>query len=213
MISVIIPVYNGEKYLDECLSSVKNTGIEIIVVCDGCEDNSAKIASKYTDKVIEIKHSGPVVARNIGLGNATGDYIMFMDADDVLEKDAYSILKDNIKDFDGVIGLRKDFVSPECTHNYIQQAESKISQHGVISGCALFKKSVFDTVGNMDENLLCGDGYDWLLRAEKLGIKINKIDSIICNRRLHNSNMGHNLKNQEMIDYVKIIRKHFGKKQ
>ena len=212
MISVIIPVFNGEKYLDECLSSVKNTGIEIIVVNDASTDNSINIAKKYTDKIITISKSGPVIARNTGLKSANGEYVMFMDADDVLVDNAFDILTQQIKDFDAVIGLRQDFISPDCVDNYTPVSEQKKSSHGVISGCALIKKSVFDTVGDFDSDLMCGDGYDWLLRAEKSGVKINKIDSVVCRRRLHNSNMGRTLKAQECADYVKIIRKHFTKK-
>ena len=212
MISVIIPVFNGEKYLDECLSSIKNTGIEIIVVNDAGTDNSENIAKKYTDKIINISKSGPVVARNIGLKSANGEYIMFMDADDVLVENAIDILSQQIKGFDIVIGLRQDFISPDCVDTYKPISEQKKSSHGVISGCALLKKSAFDIVGDFDSDLMCGDGYDWLLRAEKSGIKINKIDSVVCHRRLHNSNMGRTLKNQECLDYVKIIRKHFTKK-
>jgi glycosyltransferase involved in cell wall biosynthesis len=212
MISVIIPVFNGEKYLDECLSSIKNTGIEIIVVNDASTDNSVNIAKKYTDKIITINKSGPVVARNTGLQSANGEYVMFMDADDKLVDNAFDILIQNINGYDAVIGLRQDFISPDCVDTYTPITEQKKSSHGVIAGCCLIKKSVFDTVGDFDSDLMCGDGYDWLLRAEESGIKINKIDSVVCNRRLHNSNMGRTLKNQECIDYVKIIRKHFTKK-
>ncbi|MBR5903915.1 MAG: glycosyltransferase family 2 protein [Alphaproteobacteria bacterium] len=209
MISVIIPVYNGEKYLDECLSSVQHDNVEIVVVLDGCTDNSKNIAIKYKDKIIiHETNMGPVVARNNGIKSATGDYIMFMDADDVLNQNAYDILLENINGFDGVIGLRSDFVSPE----YNIPVETKTSSHGVIAGCALFTKSAFEENGLFDEELLCGDGYDWLLRAEKSGLKFNKINSVLCNRRIHESNMGRNLKEREYSDYAKIIKKHFTRK-
>lgn len=208
MISVIVPVYNGEKYLDECLSSVKHDNVEIVVVLDGCTDNSQSIAQKYTDKIVNQDNMGPVVARNNGFKIANGDYVMFMDADDVLNAGAIDILLQNIDGFDGVIGLRADFVSPDCEI----KAETKTSSHGVIAGCALFAKSAFLTNGLFDEALLCGDGYDWLLRAEKNGLKFNKINDVLCNRRIHDSNMGRTLKDRECADYAKIIKKHFIRK-
>ncbi len=206
MISIIIPVFNGAKYLDECLSSIFGENIEIIIVNDASTDNSEQIAKKYTDKVINIEHSGPVIARNVGIKNATGDYLMFMDADDILKKDAITILINNISDFDGIIGRRSDFVSPDCKDIVV---ETKTSSHGVIAGCAMFKKSTFETVGLFDEDLLCGDGYEWLLRAKKHGLKIKEIDDVLCMRRIHESNMGRTMGMREKSDYVKIIKKHF----
>ena len=206
MISIIIPVFNGEKYLDECLSSVAFANTEIIVVNDASTDNSEKIAKEHTDKVINIEHSGPVVARNIGIKNANGDYIIFMDADDVLKDGAIDILQKEIGDFDVVIGRRSDFISSDCNDIV---AETKTSSHGVIAGCAMFKKSVFDIVGLFDEDLMCGDGYDWLLRAKKSDVKIKEIDNILCMRRIHESNMGRTMGMREKSDYAKIIRKHF----
>lgn len=206
MISIIIPVFNGEKYLDECLSSLCHTDIEIIVVNDASTDKSAQIAGKYTNNVINIEHSGPVIARNVGLKYAHGDYVIFMDADDILTEKAIDIMQQQIDGFDVIIGLRSDFVSPDCTSTH---AEPKTSSHGVIAGCAMFKKSAFETVGKFDEDLLCGDGYDWILRARKNGIKIKETNDILCRRRIHNNNMGKTMGLREKQDYAKIIRKHF----
>lgn len=97
LISVIIPVYNVEKYLSKCLDSVirqtyKN--LEIIVIDDGSTDSSAELCDKYskTDsriKVIHQKNGGLSFARNIGLSIAKGDYIGFVDADDWIHPDMY----------------------------------------------------------------------------------------------------------------------------
>ena len=89
-VSVIIPVYNTEKYLDECLNSVQNQtleDIEIICVNDGSTDGSLKILEEHekNDKRIKIvnqENGGVSLARNNGIKNAQGDYIMFLDSDD-----------------------------------------------------------------------------------------------------------------------------------
>ena len=91
-ISVIIPVYNAEQYLEECLNSIRNQTykeLEVILVDDGSTDNSGKICDKYTKvdnrfRVLHINNSGPSYARNIGLKEAQGEYITFVDADDWL---------------------------------------------------------------------------------------------------------------------------------
>lgn len=89
-VSVIIPVYNTEKYLDECLDSVQNqtlSGLEIICVNDGSKDGSPKILENHAKydkriKIVNQENGGVSSARNNGLKNATGDYVMFLDSDD-----------------------------------------------------------------------------------------------------------------------------------
>ena len=91
-ISIIVPVYNAEKYIGRCLHSLINQtlkDIEIIVIDDGSKDNTNKILQKYKDriKIIKQKNSGVATARNKGLEIATGEYIYFVDSDDWIEKD------------------------------------------------------------------------------------------------------------------------------
>ncbi len=108
-ISIIIPVYNVEKYLRECLDSCINqtlADIEIICVDDASPDNSIKILEEYQqqDSRIKIfrheKNKNLGAARNTGLKNATGKYIWFIDSDDYIDKKACQILYDAIKEFD-----------------------------------------------------------------------------------------------------------------
>lgn len=96
-ISVIIPVYNAERYLSACLNSVINQKfkeLEIILIDDGSTDNSGKICDDFSKKdnrvkVIHKKNEGVSVARNIGLDIAKGKWISFVDSDDIIEEDLY----------------------------------------------------------------------------------------------------------------------------
>ena len=101
-ISVIIPVYNGEKYIQRCIDSVFNqtySNVEIIVVNDGSTDDTENILKKYSNIVLVNKENeGVSKARNTGLSLATGEYVYFCDADDYLEKDAFEVL---INEYDG----------------------------------------------------------------------------------------------------------------
>ena len=100
LISIIIPVYNVEQYLRQCLDSVVNQtykNLEIILVDDGSTDNSGKICDEYAVKdnrikVIHKQNGGVSSARNVGLDVATGDYIGFVDSDDYIENDMYEYL-------------------------------------------------------------------------------------------------------------------------
>ncbi len=89
-ISIIIPVFNAEKYLEKCLSTVLNQtykNIEIIVVDDGSTDNSAAILKQYPQLIYHYQeNSGQGIARNIGIQLATSDFIVFVDADDYVDE-------------------------------------------------------------------------------------------------------------------------------
>ena len=97
-ISIIVPVYNVEKYISECIESLLNqdySNIEIILVDDGSVDSSGEIceqyAKKYEDiKVIHQENSGLSAARNTGITQATGDYLLYVDSDDYIEKNSIS---------------------------------------------------------------------------------------------------------------------------
>ena len=92
-ISIIVPIYNCEKYLKRCLESIINqtyNNLEIILLNDGSSDNSLKIIKEYKKKdnriiVIDKKNTGVSDTRNIGIQKASGKYICFCDSDDVLE--------------------------------------------------------------------------------------------------------------------------------
>ncbi len=100
VISVIIPVYNAEKFLKKTIESVVNQSyknIELILVNDGSIDNSEAICNKYAladkkIKVISQKNSGPAAARNVGVRNTTGNFVFFLDADDFINDKTFEIL-------------------------------------------------------------------------------------------------------------------------
>lgn len=94
MVSIIVPVYNAEKFLELCITSIINQSyndIELILIDDGSTDNSGKICDEYALKderitVFHCRNNGVSAARNIGLDNAKGKYIIFIDSDDYVEK-------------------------------------------------------------------------------------------------------------------------------
>ncbi|WP_029511401.1 glycosyltransferase family 2 protein [Croceivirga radicis] len=106
LISVVVPIYNSEKYLDRCLKSISNQtyrNIEIILINDGSVDNSLNICKGYEAKdtrikVFDIVNQGVSNARNLGVNQATGEYIQFIDSDDFLEPNYIQTLFNTIQD-------------------------------------------------------------------------------------------------------------------
>lgn len=99
-VSVIVPIYNSERYIDKCIQSIINQtfkDIELILVDDGSTDKSVEISNKYAEKdkrikIIKQKNKGVSLARNYGISIATGDFITFVDSDDFIEIDMLDIL-------------------------------------------------------------------------------------------------------------------------
>ena len=100
MISVIVPVYNVEPYLRKCLDSIlaqTYRNLEILVIDDGSTDGSGRICDEYAGrderiKVFHTENHGLSCARNLGLDNANGEWIGFVDSDDWIEPDMYEVL-------------------------------------------------------------------------------------------------------------------------
>lgn len=111
MISIILPVYNAEKYLNECIGSIVKQSYdnyELIIINDGSSDQSEKIIKEYTNnakvKYVRQTNSGVASARNAAISMAIGKYIIFVDADDVLPCDSLEKRVEFIQEADLLIG-------------------------------------------------------------------------------------------------------------
>jgi len=132
LISVIVPVYNMEKYLPKCIDSLVNQtypNLEIILIDDGSTDNSGRICDDYAEKhknivVVHTNNQGQWHARNVGLDICEGDYIGFVDSDDYVDYDMFEVLYVNAIEFDAEISgcyahhitERKEEILESCTN-------------------------------------------------------------------------------------------------
>ena len=204
-VSVILPVYNVADYLEECLDSVINQSyknLEIICVNDGSTDNSLEILKKYETKdsrikLIDQKNQGVSSARNQGMKHATGDYIAFVDPDDVLERNAYEIaLKKMEKDVDIIVWGYTAF--PNATGWWVHAGDniSKIYKNDSINayfdckvGCVvwnkLYKKSIIDKHNiSFKEDLKMAEDVNFNLDIFCVCNKIQLIEDKLYNYRL-----------------------------
>lgn len=127
-ISIIVPIYNAELYLNECIDSIISqsyNNIELILINDGSKDNSEKICLNYANKDKRIKYiyqknAGVSAARNNGVKESSGEYILFVDSDDFLEKDALSQIIENIKNVDLLCFGYKAVYTDKSINNCLQ---------------------------------------------------------------------------------------------
>lgn len=149
LISIIVPVYNADKYLRECLNSIcsqKNIKSEIILIDDGSTDSSGAIcdeyAQKYTNiKVIHQKNAGPGVARNAGLDLMTGEYLCFVDSDDYIADDMYETLLKAITQTESDIACCGYM---QVIDGKVTVAEKPVTDAVILSGQEIIKNLMLD---------------------------------------------------------------------
>jgi glycosyltransferase involved in cell wall biosynthesis len=213
LVSVIIPVYNSEKYLGESITSVlaqTYQPIEIIIVNDGSTDGSEKIANKFSKQTSYFfqNNQGAAAARNYGVEKSNGDFISFLDADDLWESDKIDKQMKAFKssEADMIFGNVYQFISPDVdSKSKIKLEESDKMLPGFVPGTLFMEKSSFQKVGPFNTSWSVGEFIDWYLHAQDAGLNHFMLSEIVMRRRIHSSNLGIRLKDMRT-DYVKIIK-------
>jgi glycosyltransferase involved in cell wall biosynthesis len=199
LVSVIIPVYNGGRYLGEAIESVlSQTGfpLEIIVVDDGSTDDTASIAQNFGASIryhYQI-NGGAGAARNQGVVLARGNFLAFLDADDLwmvdkLKRQWAAFEADH--DLELAFGHIQQFYSPELTREEKDRLSIPVEiMPGNHAGTMLIKKETFLRVGLFKPDLRVGEFIDWYARATELNIKSIMLTDVVMKRRIHKTNMG-----------------------
>lgn len=215
LVSIIVPVFNGEKYIQECLCSLtaqtyKPT--EIIIVDDGSTDGSTAIAKSLklnNLKVVAGEHNNLPSARNKGIIHSRGDFIGFCDVDDIwlpekLQLQINILLNEPEIDmcFSNVIcfslngerffGKNKLKRCRAINKNKINQLELLLHQNLIVPSTVVVRKKIFDSIGLFDETLHTCEDWEFVLRAAALNMSIKYLDTITVRYRLHDSNMSSN---------------------
>lgn len=213
-VSVIIPVYNCERYLSEAIESVLAQTykmLEIIVVDDGSTDKTAEIVKKFDSSVHYCyqENSGCGAARNRGIELAQGNFFAFLDADDVWQEDKLMLQMNAFKkdpELDIVFGHVKQFHSPELDERMKAKLHCPSElMPGIAPSTVLIKRDVFLSVGLFETNLKIAEFADWHVRATELGLRMLMLSNLVAKRRLHKTNMGIT-KRQSRSDYVRILK-------
>ena len=224
MISIIVPVYNVENYLEECLDSIKNqtyTDIEVILVNDGSTDNSQVICERYCQQdprfhLINQSNQGQSVARNNGVAASRGEFITFVDSDDVIKSD---MLQQLMRYMDTGIDIvecdrteaiqclneeKKDIHVKEFDSN---EALYQCFNHGVSWSpvAKLYRRKIVEKVPFL-ENLIYEDFYTGIVSLKYIQ-KMRKIDYIGYYYRYHTSSTMNQTYSEKNLDIFKVGEK------
>jgi len=216
-VSIVMCVRDGERYLREAIDSLliqSTPAHEIVVVDDGSSDSSPEILRSFGDLIAVITQPplGIFTAMNRGIAHATGDVVGFLDADDIAPPESLSsrlVVLAADPSLDGVVGRTVQFVSPdvaaEVMARYVVDSSPLLAPSFTSS---LFRRSLLDRVGQLDETLRTGSTIDWISRAKVLGMRLGEVDDVVLLRRVHGGNIGAREPEATRQNLLAVVRAH-----
>jgi glycosyltransferase involved in cell wall biosynthesis len=216
-VSCIVPVYNGERYLAQALESIVSQShqqLEILVVDDGSTDGTAAVAAGYAPRVryLAQQNAGPAAARNRGVAAAGGEFVAFLDADDLWHRDklARQIARFTARpELDYCVGHVQNFWEAELREE-AERFEGHARGHpiaGYVTGTLVARKSLFQRVGNFNPSLGHGDAADWFLRADAAGAVKEMLPDVLLYRRLHQNNRSRVLAADSRGEFLHLLKR------
>ena len=203
----------GKKFILDAIQSVVLQGhenLEILVVDDGSTDRSIELVESLSVpvKIIHQANAGPAAARNTGLQNASGEYIAFLDADDLYPANKFEVQLDYFKQ-----NLDTKLVAGRIQYIFLKGSESKLinfeseeqTMVHVHLGSMLTHRSVFDIIGPFDATLQFSEDIEWWFRLRENEINYVVLPDITLQYRLHDANMTRGLRGVER-DFMRALR-------
>lgn len=212
LVSVLIPVYNCGDYLAEAIESVlaqMYQPIEIIVVDDGSTDRSADVVKQFSTAITYYyqKNAGIGAARNKGVDLSSGEFLAFLDADDLWTNNKLSLQMkafESDHSHDIVFGHVHQFISPELPEEFKKRIKCPSElMPGRLPSAMLVRREAFFRVGYF--SLPIGEVLDWNLKASELGLNSTMLSEVVLKRRLHTTN-NVILNPDSRVDYVRYLR-------
>jgi glycosyltransferase involved in cell wall biosynthesis len=205
LVSVIVPVHDGERFLDETLTGIANQtypDLEAVVVDDGSADGGADVARRWMsgrprDVLVRQPRAGVAGARNTGLARSAGPLVAFCDQDDVWHADKLARQVDYLAhhpDVSVVLVRQAPFLDGlDQPPGWLRPDRVYGDPGGVLPCTALVRRAAFDDVGGFDEAKPGADDFDWLLRACRAGVGIAVLPVVLVRRRVHSGNATYDL--------------------
>ncbi len=213
-ISVIIPAFNAVPYLGEAIQSVLDQTIpadEIIVVNDGSTDDTPREAEKFPGiRIIHQDNQGCAVARNTGISASSGEWLAFLDADDVWLPEKLSWQAAYLKNHPScpaVFGMVDCFISPEIDEK--QQANLFCPERplsGICAGAMLIRREAFFSVGSFDPNMRLSQFIEWFNRFSESGLTHHVLPDVVLRRRVHLHNTTALKRDEVHRNYLRLAR-------
>jgi len=194
LVSCIVPVFNGERFLARALDSIfaqQGAHLDVIVVDDGSTDRSAEIAATYpAARLVRRPNGGVARARNEGVAHAEGAFVAFLDADDLwlAGKLAKQLARFEAEPaLDLCLTLVRHVRLEDAAPGTMPDADDE-PKLGRLMQCLLARRSAFERVGPLDPGTRTRGDRDWFLRARELGLAEAVVPEVLVHRQIHGAN-------------------------
>jgi cellulose synthase/poly-beta-1,6-N-acetylglucosamine synthase-like glycosyltransferase len=196
MVSVVVPVHNGARFLGEALRSAVDQDyapIEVIVVDDGSTDASEAVARSFPVRYLHQENRGPAAARNTGIETSRGPFIAFLDADDMMLPHKLRVQVGHLvehPEVDCVLARQEvrveDGVTPPA---WLREDRLVGDAWGVPPLSAVVRREVLERIGGFDPRFRVSEDLDLLFRLRASGAGIRILEDVVMIRRLHGANL------------------------
>ena len=199
LISAVIPVYNGERFLAEALESVLSQdypSVEVLAIDDGSTDGTAAICKRFAGlRYIWQTNQGLAAARNRGIREASGEFAAVLDADDLWVSDKLSLQMDYLlrhPELDFVLSRIKNFLEPGVPEPPWWRDE-ELQNRAFSVTTLLARKTALDRLGYFDESYRHAEDMEWLLRVKEKGARYFLMPEILLHRHIHSEHMSQDI--------------------
>ncbi len=216
-VSVVIPVYNGERHLADCLKSVlaqTRAPAEVIVVDDGSTDGSAAVVEVFPDVLyVRQDNAGPGAARNAGSDRTNGDYLAFIDQDDTWTEDKLAVQLPVLRESprDQVLFAHSIWYLEDDTERpaWLKPELLERPLPSILPSTMLIHRDLLRRVGNFNCEFQTSSDVDFALRCRDAGIRLNVLPEVLLHRRIHRENQSKLVQriHREMLDTVALSLK------
>ena len=196
-VSFVIPLFNKQSIVRSCVSAALSNSDEsietdIIVIDDGSRDGSYRAVSELGDnrrlRLIKSEHLGTAHAKNLGIAHSSGDWLVFLDADTVIEKDFLQAIRSHLGDMGTFIGVWVGALNNEKIIPRLIERWQRYQRTSPWGACVIYPRQILQVIGCFDDRMVAGEDGDLYLRAIKHGYRCLMVPRVVA-RTTHPENV------------------------
>jgi glycosyltransferase involved in cell wall biosynthesis len=217
LISCVVPTFNAGRYVHEALDSIAGQSyrpIEIVVADGGSTDDTLAICERDARDVRVVRAAatlGPAATRNLGLDHARGEFVAFLDPDDLWHPDKLRLQQERFERrpaLEACVTLARLFWDEDMAAEGARYGGSE--RAGGVPGYAtttlLARRSLFDRIGNFDTGRWYSDATEWFIRAQEAGVPMEVVDQVLTYHRMHRSNLTRRYEDASRAEFLGLVR-------